>query len=204
MKLTKVCTTALTMIFIAGLTACSTVDLTQIVVNQPQETFDKPEHNVVERATHSLTSMFKAKGWSKSDPNDKAQTATNVLLNGFETDEQSTITPVMAVSTRQLSADLADAEAQIKQTTKAAEVFLVMAEDMADLGAELSQLEAALLVAREAETGFGKALEASSNFIIRRKYTSLSSSIEDLKTVTDAYGDRIRLQIAARASTKRS
>ncbi|MCF6275860.1 MAG: hypothetical protein L3J05_08875 [Robiginitomaculum sp.] len=204
MRLTKICTTTLTAISIASLTACSTVDLSQIVINQPQEVSEKPKHNVVERATHSLTSMFKAKGWCKSDPNTKTQTATNVLLNGLDTGTQNTAIPVLVVSTQQLSDDLTDAEAQIKQTTKAAEVFLVMAEDMADLGAELSQLEAALLVAREAETGFGKALETSSNLIIRRKYASLSSSIDGLKTVTDAYGDRIRLQIASRASTKRS
>lgn len=204
MKLMNVCTAAITTTLIGGLSACSTVDLSQIALNQPQEVITKPEQNVVERAAYSLTNMFKSKGWCKSDPAEKTQTATNVLLNGIDMDTQNTPVPVSVVSTRQLSTDLTDAKAQIEQTTKAAEVYLVMADEMAELDAELSQLEAALLSAREAETGFGKALDASSNFIVRRKYSSLSNSIAELKTVTDAYGDRIRSQIAARASAKRS
>ena len=209
MKLTKLCvvrrlTVCTTTICIGGLSACTTVDLSQVSVKQPQEIVQQPKHNIVERASLSLTSTFKSKGWCKSDPAEKTQTATNVLLNGIDINAQNTPVPAAVVGTRQLSADLSIANKQVEQTTKAAEVYLVMAEEMAELDAELSQLEAALLSAREAEAGFEKSMQISPNFIVRRKYHALSNSIDALKNVTDAYGDRIRSQIAALASAERS
>lgn len=209
MKLTKLCVAYIVIISIGGLSACTTVDLSQVSVKQPEEVVEQPTHNVVERAALSLTRMFHDKGWCKSGPAEMTKTATNVLLNGIDTankylNGESTPIPASVVGTRQLSTDLSYANEQVEQTTKAAEVYLVMSEEMAELDTELSQLEAALLSAREAETGFGKSIETSSNYIVRRKYTELSSSIEELKNVTDAYGERIRSQIAARASAKRS
>jgi len=204
MKLTKLCVVSTMTICIGGLSACTTVDLSQVSIQQPQAITEQPKQNVVERAAYSLTSMFHAKGWCESGPAEMTKTATNVLLNGMDKDSENTAISAIAVSTRQLSADLSNANKQVEQTTKAAEVYLVMSEDMAELDTELSQLEAALLSAREAEAGFGKSLQTSSNFIVKRKYNALSKSIDELKNVTDAYGDRIRSQIAARANAERS
>lgn len=205
MNLAKQCVASVTVICIGGLSACTTVDLSQVAIDKPQAVSVTPKQNVVEKAALSLTSKFKSKGWCKNDPAEKTQTATNVLLNGMQAlDEKNTAIPATVISARQLSADLSEANNQVQQTTKAAEVFLVMSEDMDKLDTELSQLEAALLSAREAEANFGKTLQTSSNLIVRRKYFAFSHSVDALKNVTDAYGKRIRSQIAARASAGRS
>lgn len=193
----------MTAILGSGLSACTTVDLTQVAVNQPQTSRGKTEQNVVERASLSLTNLFHAKGWSKNDPAEKTKTATNVLLNGLNKDSQNqNASMVTHVTTAQLTADITEANYQIEQTTKAAEVYLVVVDDTAELDEELSQLEAALLLSREAKAGFVKNVIAlpEKSHTFRHKLEKISKSIDELKTVTDAYGDRIRLQISARAS----
>ena len=204
MKLTKFCVVCISSICIGSLSACTTVDLSQIAIKESQEAVQKSAHNVVEQAALSLTNLFKAKGWCKSHPAEKTRTAANVLLNGVDMDVAKTPVPVAKISTRQLFSDLNEAKKQVEQTTKAAEVYLVLSEEMAELDAELSHLEAALLAAREAEASFEKSMQAASNLIVRHKFTTLSNSIDELKNVTDAYGERIRSQIAARAASNHS
>jgi len=197
----------------SGLSACTTVDLTQIAVNQPQISGEQTEQNVVELASLSLTKMFHDKGWYESDPAEKTKTATNVLLNGIDTNDIDTgdidtsgqgkyVVVVTPISMNQLNADITAANYQVKQTTKAAEVYLVVADDMAELDKELSQLEAALLSSREAQAGFAKNVNAlpEKSHEARHKLEDISKSIDSLKIVTDAYGDRIRAQIAVRAN----
>ena len=201
MKLTKICVISMC---VGGLSACTTVDLSQVAIKQPREVIQKPTQNVVEQAALSLTNIFKAKGWCKSHPAEKTRTAANVLLNGVDMEPDNTPIPASVISTRQLSRDLSEAKKLVEQTTKAAEVYLVLSEEITELGAELSHLEAALLAAREAEFGFDKSLQTSSNLIVRHKFTVFSNSVDALKNITDAYGDRIRSQIATRASAARS
>lgn len=186
-----------------GLSACTTVDLTQVAVKQPQATSEKVKQNVVERASLSLTRMFHAKGWCKSDPAEKTKTATNVLLNGMDIDSEANHDRILTpVTLTQLISDMTEANYQVEQTTKAAEVYLVVADDIAELDKELSQLEAALLSSREAQAGFVKTVNAfpEKSHATRHKLEDISKSIDNLKTVTDAYGDRTRSQIAARVS----
>ncbi len=186
-----------------ALSACTTVDLTQVAVNQPVETSQEAEQNVVERASFALTSMFHDKGWCDSDPTEKTKTATNILLNGMEPDTHSNKSFVVTpVTMDQLIANITQANHQVEQTTKAAEIYLVVADDMAELDKELSQLEAALLSSREAQAGFMKSMDAlaEDNPGSHEILEDISKSIDNLKIVTDAYGDRIRAQIAARAS----
>jgi len=63
--------TSFTSIFIigglAGLGGCTTVDLSQVAIEQP-EVIKKPAYNVVERSSASLTSLFSQKGWSTGAP----------------------------------------------------------------------------------------------------------------------------------------
>ncbi len=188
----------------SGLGACTTVDLSQVAFEQPKVT-EKPAQNVVERASASLTKSFRQKGWSKSGPKEMTNTATRVLLGGLE--DRAAVEPkpvILAVSLTQLDADIFAANTQISQTAKAAEVFLTIADDRARLGTELSMLEKALLAAREAETRFEQSLHGFDAEKPNQNLTGLSRSIERLKTITDAYGERIRTQITARASASRS
>ncbi len=104
----------------------------------------------------------------------------------------------------QLDADISKANTQIRQTSKAAEVFLTIADDHAKLDRELSMLEKALLSAREAETGFAQPVARFDDAQLKRDLVTLSESVDRLKHVTDAYGDRIRSQITARAGASKS
>ena len=193
-----------TPLVIGGLSGCTTVDLSQIAIEQTKTVSKAPDLNIVERASHSLTSQFRTKGWSKSGPDEKTKTATNVLLNGIRTDEHNAQQHVVTISREQLGNDLIEANKQVVQATKAAEVFLAMAEGNTGLDSELAQLERALLSSREAESHFNKVIEITGGFMNRRRLKSLSKSVNNLKIVTDAYGDRIRQQIAAQALVNRS
>ena len=189
---------------IGGVSGCTTVDLSQVAIEQPKTVLQAPSLNIVERASYSLTSQFRSKGWSMSGPDEKTKTATNVLLHGISDDKHNEQQHVITISRSQLGDDLIEANKQIVQATKAAEVFLAMADNAVGLDNELAQLERALLSSREAESHFSKAVEISGGFLIRRKLNTLSKSVNNLKMVTDAYGDRIRQQIAAQALASRS
>ena len=131
--------------------------------------------------------------------------ATRVLLGGLEKNEDDAEARVaVPVSPAQLDADILEANTQILQTTKAAEVYLTIADDAADLGTELSLLEKALLSARDAENKFAQSIGVKPNVKTEQDFALLSGSVDRLKDVTDAYGDRIRAQITARASASRS
>lgn len=190
---------------VMGLGACTTVDLSQISASQEQTLAVTPTHNVVERASTTLTSMFRSKGWCKGSPQEKTQTATSILLNGRQDGGggQSKMALSYSYGTA-LHADLIAANEQVMQTTKAAEVYLSMSSEQTELGAELSSLETALLSAREAQIRFGIALENHETPENIRVYDELKNSVDTLKTVTDAYGLHLRRQIAASSTRTRS
>ncbi len=189
---------SLAAIAIMGLSACATVDLSQVAIEKEPRQTVRPLQNVVELASAKLTSVFTKKGWCKSGPKQKTMTATNVLLNGIGAagSNHSDVSKII-INPRQLSADLKLANEQVLQTTKAAEVFLVTAGAATGLDNELSLLETALLSAREAETRFGQSVKAAGTYSSRQQFETLQASIGGLKTVTDAYGDRIRANIAS-------
>ncbi|PHS39284.1 MAG: hypothetical protein COA91_06445 [Robiginitomaculum sp.] len=200
----KLATSFITIFMISGLGACSTVDLSQVAIEKPQNTA-RPAHNVVERSSISLTSLFRSKGWSKSGPEEKTNTATRVFLGGLEKNHNNTPKDiVVTVNMAQLDADILEANTQIRQTSKAAEVYLTIAEIGAELDDELSLLEGALLAAREAQSGFESSIGANPSVKLQQDFELFSSSVGRLKDITDAYGDRIRAQIIARASASAS
>lgn len=188
------------------MSACTTVDLSQVSFEKTQQPSSVHAQNVVERASKTMVALFESRGWCKTSPKEKTQTAASVLLNGMDMDAQ-TPSLTMSVSATQLSKDLGVANDHVKQTTKAAEVFLATAEEIAELGQELSLLEAALLSAREAEHGFEDAMILSTKSLSERhqsEFEDLQFSIKQLKTVTDAYGERMRAQISARSERAHS
>lgn len=186
---------------IMGLTACATVDLSQVAIEQKTAQIAEPIQNVVELASTKMTALFVSKGWSKGDLKQKTMTATNVLLNGIGASKPDhTDVPAITFNAQQLSADLKLANEQVLQTTKAAEVFLVTADVATGLDNELSLLETSLLSAREAEARFGQSVKEAGTYSNRQHFETLQASIGELKTVTDAYGDRIRANISGAAS----
>ena len=201
----KTTATACAAITIIGLSACATVDLSQVSMEQQAETTVQTSLNVVERSSVKLTSFFTQKGWCKSGPKERTMSAANVLLNGIsEADTEKPQTQIKSVNFAQLSTDIDTANQQVLQTTKAAEIYLATAEASATLDNELSLLEAALLSAREAESHFGGLMKRGSSGDNRQKYEALHVSVGTLKTITDSYGQRIRSNIASIGSASRS
>ncbi len=195
----KLAASLLAIFMMSGLGACSTVDLSQMAIEKPQMAA-KPVYNVVERSSISLTSLFREKGWSKTGPEEKASRATRILLAGLEQNDNNMPVNKIAVSAAHLHADILEANTHIRQTSKAAEVYLTIADIGTGLDEELSLLEEALLAAREAQSGFEQAIGANPSAELQQDYQIFSNSVGRLKDITDAYGDRIRAQIIARAS----
>ena len=188
-----------------GLPACTTVDLSQVAIQSEAVAPAPVQQNVVERASAALTSTFRSKGWSSGGPQEKTQTATSVLLNGVDSTPISKHnTELKYTSETQLAADLVSANEQVIQTTKAAEVFLTISEDVTDVDSELSLLETALLSAKEAETRFEKAVTDTGSPSLRQNLEALQSSVQSLKEITDLYGDRARSSIAIKSIASRS
>ncbi|MBL4870449.1 MAG: hypothetical protein JKX72_05800 [Robiginitomaculum sp.] len=190
---------------ICMLSACTTVDLSQVSLEKSRQT--KPlaaVQNVVEKASRSMAALFVSKGWCKDSAANPTQTAASVLLNGKVNNIENDIETVKNMGSRQLSADINLAKNHIAQTTKAAEIFLTTADEFSELDKELSMLEAALLSAKEAETKFGKIIILTANSKNQEELEELKISIGKLKKVTDAYGDRTRGQIASKSNRIRS
>ncbi len=186
------------------LSACTTVDLSQVSMDQKPIASVKPIQNVVEKAAISMAAMFTRKGWCAVSTT-QSQSTANMLLNGIESKpSQATLHADVILSSRQLSDDLILAQEQVNQTTKAAEIFLTMSEKVSSFDKELSLLETALLSAREAEGNFQTMLGLVANQKNHQHYKEFQNSVDQLKLITDAYGDRIRHQISARANRSQS
>lgn len=184
-------------IIVAGflvLPGCTTVDLSQVreATRPVQET--KPSLNVAERAASRLTTVFRTKGWTQAGPREKTQTAASVLLNGYKAIGPKPAAPSISLAT--LSADLALATDYIDQATKAAEIYMDMAEPNANFDQELSLLETAYLSAKDAERKFTAIVSQSGHPGHDSSLAALAVSLGGLKSVTDIYGERIRRDIA--------
>ena len=184
-----------------NLSACSTVDLSQAALENKNATpFAMQKKNVVQRACHSMTLAFQAKGWNKKEHAQRTQIAASVLLNGIKKDEtkQSSNSEVY-VNIRQFVKDIELAKKHIEQTTKAAEIFLTMADNTVQIDSELSLLETALLSAREAQNELRETLGRANTSEARSQLVLLRAEIHKLKTITNAYGERMRRHIVNQA-----
>jgi len=83
------------------------------------------------------------------------------------------------------------AQSFVSQATKAAEVYLAMAPDDTNLREELASLQEALIASREAQLVFKAAL-AGQNTSEHSVLVTFVNSVDALRDVTDAYGDRVR------------
>lgn len=206
-RYTKALFITLTGISTCLMSACTTVDLSQVSFEPQAETARAHTQNVVQKAAHSMVALFETKGWCKTDLKEKTQTAASVLLNGLDNDmDKDVITSraILVVKSGQLLEDIGLANAQVEQITKAAEIYMATADDAADIGVELTLLESALLTAREAETNFDMSLAQSGTTRSQREFEAFQGAIKDLKGITDTYGDRMRSQISLRANRQHS
>lgn len=196
---------AITGMCVCTMSACTTVDLSQVTFDTKPVTKLAEVENVVERASASMMALFEKKGWCKTDLREKTQTAASVLLNGLDfVFQKKARSQDSVVNAQKLSDDIYLANSKVELVAQAAHVYLSTRDVSVDLGVELTLLESALVTAREAEIKFGEILALNNSDHNQREYDQFQTSIDDLKIITDIYGVRMRQQIMSRANTEHS
>lgn len=189
LRLTLILTAAL------SLSACATVDLTEVTAPRAEASAKVADVNVVQRAASKLYAAFTNRGFVAKDSRKKMRSAARVLLKGLEDKSASSDTssyaslatdPVLVLS------DIRIASSHVEQTTKAAEVYLAMAPGEKSLRKELTSLEKALIASREASVVFEEALIKTSGEAKAMDFSSYRQSVNELRDVTNAFGDRVR------------
>lgn len=86
--------------------------------------------------------------------------------------------------------DIKTARYHIVQTTKAAEVYLDIASADANLTPELKQLQQALRLSEEAQSSFVE--NKTNTSAVNIELTGLKVDVDNLRRVTDNFGDVVR------------
>ena len=179
-----------------SLSACATVDLTEVAAPKTVSAAKVADVNVVQRAASKLYSAFTNRGFVAKDSRKKMRSAARVLLKGLEDKGSASITSAgyadSAVDSVIVLSDIRMAATHVKQTTKAAEVYLVMAPGEKSLRKELVSLEKALIASREASQVFEDALIKTVGETSAMDFVSYNNSVNELRDVTNAFGDRVR------------
>ena len=190
LRLTLILTAALSM------SACATVDLTEVTAPKAESTAKVADINVVHRAASKLYAAFTNRGFVAKDSRKKMRSAATVLLKGLEDKNASSVVSEgyvhKAADPVAILSDIRIAAGHVEQTTKAAEVFLVMAPGEKSLRKELVSLEKALIASREASQVFEDALIKTSGETTAMDFVSYERSVNELRDVTNAFGDRVR------------
>lgn len=190
LRLTLILTAAL------SLSACATVDLTEVTAPKNASAAQVADVNVVQRAASKLYAAFTNRGFVAKDSRKKMRSAARVLLKGLEDKGAATIASAgyadLAVDSVVVLSDIRMAATHVEQTTKAAEVYLAMAPGEKSLRKELVSLEKALIASREASQVFEDALIKTVGETTALDFVSYSNSVNELRDVTNAFGDRVR------------
>ena len=192
LRLTK--NISMTVMVALALSACATVDLNEMAV-PASESAAKSDVNVVERAVTKLKSAFTSKGFVAKTSRKRMQSAARVLLNGLEEKQMTSGSDQTGYAAQNkpasiVLADMSFAKRHVVQTVKAAEVYLEMAPTNRNLVEELSDLEVALMAAKEAGSTFEAALKGQSI----SELNSYIDAVTELRQVTDEFGARVRVK----------
>jgi uncharacterized protein YlxP (DUF503 family) len=179
-----------------SLSACATVDLTEVTAPKSTSAAQVADVNVVQRAASKLYAAFTNRGFVAKDSRKKMRSAARVLLKGLEDKGAASITSAgyadSAVDSVIVLSDIRIAAKHVEQTTKAAEVYLAMAPGEKSLRKELVSLEKALIASREASQVFEDALIKTVGETSAMDFVSYKNSVNELRDVTNAFGDRVR------------
>ena len=190
LRLTLILTAALSM------SACATVDLTEVTAPKAESTAKVADINVVHRAASKLYAAFTNRGFVAKDSRKKMRSAATVLLKGLEDKNASSVETEgyvhKATDPVAILSDIRIAVGHVEQTTKAAEVYLVIAPSEKSLRKELVSLEKALIASREASQVFEDALIKTTGETTAMDFVSYERSVNELRDVTNAFGDRVR------------
>ena len=190
LRLTLILTAALSM------SACATVDLNEVATKNEPSAAKVVDVNVVQRAVTKLYAAFSNRGFVAKDGRKKMQSAARVLLKGLEDKDVTTVLAKgyadMANKQEVVLSDIRIASSHVEQTIKAAEVYLAMAPGEKSLRKELVSLEKALIASREALQVFEDALIKTAGEANAMDFVSYTTSVNELRDVTNAFGDRVR------------
>lgn len=179
-----------------SLSACATVDLNEATTVHGPSAAKSADVNVVQRAASKLYTVFSNRGFVAKDGRKKMRSAARVLLKGLEDKNVKTAPNMGYAATAQSNAivlsDIRMASTHVKQTTKAAEVYLAMAPAEKSLRKELTSLEKALIASREASQVFEEALIKTAGDMNAMDFSAYKVSVNELRDVTNAFGDRVR------------
>ena len=188
----------LTIMFAAclSLTACATVDLSEVAASNKAASANVDNLNVVQRAAAKLHAAFSNRGFVAKTSRQRVHSAANVLLKGLESEALSdTVNAGYMDGLTDQAAILSDlrlAASHVEQTTKAAEVYLAIAPADRSLRNELTSLERALLASREAEQLFEAGLEQTGGNMKALEFVGFQHAVNELRNVTDEFGHRVR------------
>ncbi len=185
---------------LAGLSACATVDLTPIISEQELRATAAAPHNIVERTSLALSEKFEQEGWNDGDAAQKTQGFADILLHGKNRVGGPKSARVEAGAVQQFSADIIIATDHVVQASKAAEIFLTIADAHADLTPELLVLEAALLAGRSGQNYFSQIKNHTQITVHEQHWARYKSAIQRLQIITNDYGMRVRENIAVPGS----
>lgn len=179
-----------------SLSACATVDLNTATTTSSPAATKSVDVNVVQRAASKLYAVFSNRGFVAKDGRKKMRSAARVLLKGLEDNNVTSVASLGYVDNAQspitVLADIRMASTHVEQTTKAAEVYLAMAPAEKSLRKELISLEKALIASREASQVFEDALIKTAGQSNAMDYLAYNASVNELRDVTNAFGDRVR------------
>ena len=179
-----------------SLSACATVDLTEVTSPKTVSAAKVADVNVVQRAASKLYAAFANRGFVAKDSRKKMRSAARILLKGLEDKGSANISSTgyadSAVDSVIVLSDIRMAATHVEQATKAAEVYLVMAPSEKSLRKELVSLEKALIASREASQVFEDALIKTIGETTAMDFVSYKNSVNALRDVTNAFGDRVR------------
>ncbi len=177
------------------LSACATVDISNITAAQPTAAPETvAELNVVQRATSNLYTAFKDKGLATDVSKKKMRSAARILLTGLDAkpSEDKQNYAVVIGSAEALNADLIMATKHVEQARKAAEIYLAMAPVNTSVRDELISLQKALMASKKAERNFVEALSHYKVPAPDADFSAYTQSVAKLRDITDDYGLRVR------------
>lgn len=195
---------ALGFVIAATLSACATVEMAPVESEIFMSQSEQQDRSAVKLSARQLSSVFSNEGWSRINPSEKSQSAVNILVRGLKKTGK-VIDPVRNYLARRtesdmVAADIAKADKYVVKVTTKAKIFIENNPSSVDISAELSDLETALLSARQAEALFEDVVDRNGLGAEKSGLDRLSTSVNALRDVTDTFGNRLRGSGSASAS----
>ncbi len=183
-----------------GLGGCATVEIMPGASETTAQASDSRDRLALRRSAKLLSYDFAQNGWTQTKPG-TAQSAAGVLLSGLKAKKKAPDTRAVYIarmsSAAAVSADITAAQRRVRDLADMAVVTLAADPDAKGIKKDLRAMEKALLSAREAEITFSAALKAKTAEETSPQMADYLASVDALRSVTDALGDRSRNVVAA-------